>query len=134
VADFAVSVTLVNPYDHFVQIFDIGFRFRDAGGNYHTVAVGSSGQWVHDVKIGGTTRRAQQGTTGRMLQTGGVRNFISLDVRGTVGLLRVNDFVAAQLNLGDITTGGDISLVIGTLTDSERALATTNFESFRITP
>lgn len=133
-ADFTVSVTLVNPYDHFTQVFDIGFRFRDAGGNYHTVAVGSSGQWVHDVTTGATTRRAQQGTTTQMLQTGFVRNSISLDVRGTVGLLWVNTFVTAQFNLADITPAGNISLVIGTLTNSERTLTTTNFESFRITP
>ena len=134
VTDFTVSVTLVNPYDHFAQLFDIGFRFRDDGGNYHTVSVGSSGQWVHDVKIGTVTRRAQQGTTSRMLQTGGVRNFISLDVRGSVGILRVNEAITAQLNLAEITGPGSVSLVIGILTGSERAFATTALESFRIVP
>ncbi len=131
-ADFAATATFATPDPVAGHPFDIGFGFRQAGGDEHLrLVVDSDGVWYLKNGLGPVI------ASGRVdgLRTGdGETNTVELIARGETGAFAVNSSFVADLDLSARGGSGDVFAGAGFFVEDALAGRTTEVNRFTVWP
>ena len=144
--EFAIGATFTNPYAGSLQLWSYGLSFGrsgEANDQFMYFVVDSTKQWrVYMRDAGGELQRLHSGIVPQLRTGTGEKNELTLYVDGPWGELYVNGqrvrypepFGAAErVNLGGTlleSHGGQVAVLTGFFTGSERSGARTRYEDF----
>jgi len=131
--DGIINARFYNPYDAAEQPWDYGFWFRSNStptsgpSGYYTLAIRSDGTYVlafaRAVSRAYIAREVQRGPVA--LQTGaGEGNDVEVRVDGPGGMLSVNGYEIATLDLHDLTDEGDVFVLTAMSVPPQRGTVT----------
>ena len=135
-ADFIVEATFVNPYSATIHDWSYGFNLRNAGGDEKSVhiAISSNQYWELIIRTSDSSVHYEVVDAGLLTSLrldGGDRNHIKVMGFGGRGFLFVNEDFVSELDLGEVTHEGDMSVLSGMYVGHEVAGEVTRFEGFR---
>lgn len=133
VSNFVIEATFFNPYATSEGIWDIGFMFRDGGGNnQYRLVITSDSDWALDLweetNIGlqndGTVRNLDTGLNGQ--------NRITLYVNGELGYFWLNGLFVSKLDLSYRPDSGNIFIGSGFYIGNEIPGRDTPYQGFAV--
>jgi len=131
--DFVVEAVFYNPYPTTKGSWDIGFLFRDGGGNEQfRLTVVSDGDWILRDNRSDESNIIKQGRLSNLDVRAGGSNRLTLVAEGDQGFFFVNDIFIAELDLSSRTNSGDISVATGITSGHEIGGEVTAYEDFTI--
>ncbi|HYO28976.1 MAG TPA: hypothetical protein VER37_00225, partial [Thermomicrobiales bacterium] len=130
--DFATRADFTNPYPATDHPFDIGFGFRQEGGDaYLRLVVDSDGVWYLKEGLGPPIA---SGRLGGLRSGAGETNTVELIARGGAGGFAVNGVFVADLDLSARTGRGDVFAGSGFFAEDARAGFATDVSGFAVWP
>ena len=140
VSDMLVWTTFVNPYSGASNGWDYGFIIRETGTGASSsslhIVVTSRGYWVLSIRRGArdNDKVIGEGRLKAFDTSAGGRNTLLVATFGDQGMLFVNGDFLSLLDLSSLADAGDVAVMTGVYTGSERAGAVTRFEDFQVFP
>jgi hypothetical protein len=131
-ADFAATATFANPHSAEDHPFDIGFGFRQLGGDEHLrLVVDSDGVWYLKDGLGPVIA---SGRVEGLRRGAGETNTVEIIVRGDTGGFAVNGAFVADLDLSAWGGSGDVFVGSGFSAEDARARRSTDVSGFTVWP
>ena len=128
VADMVVRATFINPYAASSNPWNHGFFIRD---NAFRFAVTSERTWSISSYQNGTYQSLGGGTIKTLAQNAGGRNDLMVVAIGRRGWFFVNGEYVGSVDLGSVTSKGDVAVTTGRWEGDEVAGAVTRYEGFK---
>ena len=133
-----MTATFVNPYAATFRHWDYGFAFRSTSNSTYIVVVQNDGNWYQATYLAGSsTPFIRSGTLGNNVilnRAENGTNTIRIITQGTSGTFVVNGVNVAQLNLGDLTSAGDVGVVAGFFVGESAPGYNTSYHDFTVGP
>ena len=133
--DLMVEATFTNPYDASEHNWDYGFFLRydrtDDDPNFLQIVVDSRGRWAVKSGSGAPYTQVAAGNISGLKLQAGQQNHIMVVALEERGWLFVNGAFVGSFDLTDVTVSGDVAIMTGAYTGSEKAGASTKYENFR---
>ena len=133
VSNFVIEATFFNPYDTSEGIWDIGFMFRDGGGNnQYRLVITSDSDWALDLWEETNIGLQNEGTV-HNLDTGlNGQNRITLYVNGEIGYFWLNGLFVSRLDLSYRPDSGNIFIGSGFYIGNEIPGRDTPYQDFTV--
>lgn len=133
ISNFVIEATFFNPYATSEGIWDIGFMFRDGGGNnQYRLVITSDSDWALDLWEETNIGLQNEGTATN-LDTGlNGQNRITLYVNGSVGYFWLNGLFISKLDLSYRPDSGNIFIGSGFYIGNEIPGRDTPYQGFAV--
>lgn len=134
VADFVAESTFTTPHDMPDRTWSSGFLLRRDGLRGHVVVIHSSGRWFHYLRTEGPGGyRLDQLGFADSIKTGlNEKNHVRVIASRAVGWLFVNGDFIADLDLGEVTESGAVTVAGAFFTSDEAAGLSTPYSDFTV--
>ena len=132
-----IEATLVDTHSQHGRGWSHGFFFRKVDQRYYILTIASSGAWYLDLRDGEPPHDAidvQSGYSHNIKVGAGSENHVRLITLDDRGWLFINDTFEAQLDLGEISDAGGVSLIGVWFNDHEYPGTTTVYKNFSVRP
>ena len=132
-----IEATFADTHTQHGRDWSHGFFIRKVDQRYYILTIASSGAWYLDLRDGEPPHDAidvQSGYSHNIKVGAGSENHVRLITLDDRGWLFINDTFEAQLDLGEISDAGGVSLIGVWFNDHEYPGATTVYKNFSVRP
>ena len=132
-----IEATFADTHTQHGRDWSHGFFIRKVDQRYYILTIASSGAWYLDLRDGEPPHDAidvQSGYSHNIKVGAGSENHVRLITLDDRGWLFINDAFEAQLDLGEISDAGGVSLIGVWFNDHEYPGATTVYKNFSVRP
>ena len=132
-----IEATFADTHTQHGRDWSHGFFIRKVDQRYYILTIASSGAWYLDLRDGEPPHDAidvQSGYSHNIKVGAGSENHVRLITLDDRGWLFINDTFEAQLDLGEISDAGGVSLIGVWFNDHEYPGTTTVYKDFSVRP